>query len=117
MHLSDVKVLVVCPNGHKFPVNLDKHTNRDHVFCPKCKAKVVVRKKHVFSPSPTWGEEKREGRILRAEVQRVRSPAPVMSQSETFHRDYMRRALGALAFSKLVKKREEELKRGRERED
>jgi len=109
------KVKVVCPNGHKFPVNLEKNTNRDHVFCPKCKTKVVVRKKHVFSPSPTWGREKEESKSTRDEIREMRRPAPVIRQPELYHKSYMNRVLGELAFSRLIKKREEEKKLEQER--
>jgi len=108
-------VKVVCPNGHKFPVNLEKNTNRDYVFCPKCRAKVIVRKKHIFSPSPTWDREKEEREYTRKEIRQERRPAPVAPQAELYHRGYMNRVLGALAFSKLIMKREEEKKREQER--
>jgi hypothetical protein len=58
-------VTISCSNGHRFPVNLDKHKYRDHVFCPKCRTKVVVRKKHVFSPNPEWQKRKEEDKDLR----------------------------------------------------
>jgi len=52
--------LVTCPNGHRFPVNLKKHTNRRERYCPRCHAEVIVRKRFRFLPNPNWQREKEE---------------------------------------------------------
>lgn len=106
------KVKITCPNGHKFTVNLEKNTNRDHVFCPKCKAKVVIRKKHFFSPSPTWDKEKEDRRDTRREISERRKPVPKLTpyEAQALKVGGLQSALGMLAFSRLIKKREEEEK-------
>jgi hypothetical protein len=76
--LSEVKVIVKCSNGHRFPVNLEKHTDRDYVFCPKCREQVKVRKEHFFSPNPKWMKEKEEREDARKEMKlKKRKPVPV----------------------------------------
>jgi len=51
-----MSVLVTCPNGHRFPVNLKKHQNRNYRLCPHphCGAKVIVKKRFSFLPNPDW---------------------------------------------------------------
>jgi len=51
---------VTCPNGHRFPVNLKKHTNRRERICPQCRAEVIVRKRFFFTPNPKWQKQKEE---------------------------------------------------------
>lgn len=51
-----------CSNGHRFPINPKKHTDRNYVLCPECYDKVMVRKEHFFSPSPDWEKEKERRR-------------------------------------------------------
>jgi len=53
-----MSLIVTCPNGHRFPVNLKKHLNRRERYCPKCKAAVNVRPKFWFSPNPDWAAMK-----------------------------------------------------------
>jgi hypothetical protein len=53
-----MSVLVTCPNGHRFPVNLKKHLNRRERYCPRCKAPFNLRPKFWFSPNPDWIAQK-----------------------------------------------------------
>ena len=104
-------VVVSCSNGHRFPVNLEKHRNRADVFCPRCREKVVVRKKFFFSPNPDWEKEKERREWDRFEMkERARTPP---SKAPIVHPHIIRaRAMaGLLAFSRLIKRREEEKKR------
>ncbi len=105
-------VVVTCSNGHRFPVNLEENKYRDYVMCPKCREKVVVRKKHIFSPSPTWEKEKREAKAMREEL-RVgkRRPIPITQPMIS----PIGRVYGLLAFSQIIKKREEEKEREQKR--
>jgi len=67
-----MKIVVSCSQGCKFPVNLDKHENRDHVFCPKHHEKIKVRKKHFFSPNPDWKKEKESRKEARDAVRAMK---------------------------------------------
>lgn len=61
-------VKVVCPNGHRFPVNLDKHQDRNYRFCPTCKAKVKVTQSILkWSPDVRWARIKEERESARRE--------------------------------------------------
>lgn len=105
------KVVVKCSNGHKFPVNLNKHKNRPHVFCPECKEKVVVRKKRIFSQNPDWEKQKerhREDRLL-AKTMRKRAPKeafPMAMPSVLPASEFMARAM--LIQRQIEKKRRKE---------
>jgi len=48
--------VVTCPNGHRFPVNPNKHLDRNYRLCPRrgCNAKVVIKKRFSFLPNPDW---------------------------------------------------------------
>ena len=74
MKLSS-KVLVECSHGHRFPVNLKKHTYRRHVFCPKCGEKVNVRKR-IFGPNPEWKKQKEERARVRAHARALKRRTP-----------------------------------------
>jgi len=52
--------VVTCPNGHSFPVNPNKHSNRNYRLCPHrgCNAKVVIKKRFRFLPNSNWPEQK-----------------------------------------------------------
>jgi len=40
--------IIRCSNGHRFPVNRNKHLNSDSVLCPKCREKVKIRRRFKF---------------------------------------------------------------------
>jgi len=64
-----MSVLVTCPNGHRFPVNLGKHLNRAERYCPRCKQPVRVRSRFWFTPNEDW-LAKKEGYRNAAEKKR-----------------------------------------------
>jgi len=49
-------MIVTCPNGHRFPVNPNKHLDRNYRLCPRrgCNTKVVIKKRFSFLPNPDW---------------------------------------------------------------
>ena len=66
--LSENKIMVECSKGHRFPVNLNKHTDRRYVMCPRCKEEINVRKEHWFEPNPDWQKIKEEQAGMRREM-------------------------------------------------
>ena len=67
--------LVPCPNcGKKFPVNLDKHKNRNYRISPCCHVK--VQRPSFFnkgwSPSKAWIEKREEDRRIALRKRRKR---------------------------------------------
>jgi hypothetical protein len=54
-------IMVKCSNGHRFPVNLDKHQDRNYRICPRpnCGARVKV-KTSIWSPNARWARIKAE---------------------------------------------------------
>jgi len=70
------KIIVECSQGCRFPVNLDKHKDRDYVFCPKHKEKIRVRKEHFFSPRLDWEKEKEKRKQDRLDVKEMKRRKP-----------------------------------------
>lgn len=69
-------ILVTCPNGHRFPVNLEKHQNRDYRICPRrgCGERVKIRSRLSFTPNPDW-LAKKEGYRNAQEKRRAQEEA------------------------------------------
>jgi len=67
-----MSLLVTCPKGHRFPVNLKKHLNRRTRFCPRCKTEVTVRSRFKFLPNPDWAAMK-QGYANAAEQKRAQA--------------------------------------------
>lgn len=77
------KINVTCGNGHRFPVNLNKNINRNHVFCPRCRNKVAIRGRTWTGPNPDWKDQKLSYRRLMALMKigkRKPQPAPTITQ-------------------------------------
>ena len=73
--MSEKKIIIVeCSQGCRFPVNLNKHRDRDHVFCPKHKEKIKVRKKWFFEPNPDWEKQKAERQWDRTRMKGMEKP-------------------------------------------
>ena len=68
--------LIRCECGRRFPVNPDKHLNRDYRICPFCGR--THRKEGLFSkefnPNPKWAEMRKQRRMEARErfVERMR---------------------------------------------
>lgn len=62
--IKNTTIIIKCSNGHRFPVNLEKHQNRNYRWCPKCGEQITIKKKHFWQPNPNWQQEK----IDRADV-------------------------------------------------
>lgn len=74
--MSPVRILI-CPNKHRFPVNLEKHQNRNYVMCPKCGARVQVRASlGKLKTNPNWAKTKEEREQARQEEKWRRHPHP-----------------------------------------
>lgn len=73
--------MVTCPNGHRFPVNKKKHTDRNYRFCPHkgCGTRVTIKSPFSFSPNSNWSrikEEREQTRIMMKEMKESRSRQP-----------------------------------------
>jgi len=75
--------LIKCPNpecGHRFPINLKRHTNRRERFCPRCRTQIIIRRRFSFKPNPKWLEEKQEQAETRARIKEMAKPPSQRSQ-------------------------------------
>jgi len=80
-------VVVMCPNGHRFPVNPNKHINRNYRLCPHpgCNAKVIIKKRFRFLPNRNWLHQRAEETYQRTRIKQMREkesgkpPAIVLS--------------------------------------
>lgn len=67
-------IVVRCANGHRFPVNTEKHKDRDHRLCPSCGVRVDAKKIGLlgkeFQPDPNWQAKKERAAEERLLAQR-----------------------------------------------
>lgn len=103
--------MVQCSKGHRFPVNLDKHKNRNYVICPhaSCYEKVKVRSRFKFLPNPKWPKIKEEQRDVRREIKARRKEQPEPAFGATVRQGF-RLNLSALSQMIKAKKKAEEKK-------
>ena len=51
--------ILICPAGHRFPVNMEKHQDDSYVMCPRCGTKITIRKSlRNWKPSAQWAKQK-----------------------------------------------------------
>lgn len=99
--------IVRCSQGHKFPVNRNKHLGEDYVICPRpgCREQVKIRRRFKFLPNPKWEEQKLHTAALRADMKRRsrrEEPVPAIAVP-------VQLPATLYALSLAIKKREEEL--------
>jgi len=106
-------IIVECSNGHRFPVNLEKHIDRDYVFCPKCREQVKVRKEHFFSPNPKWMKEKEERESEKKQMRLMKKKRESIPMFETVGSPVLGEMARAIfEASKVMKeKKKEEVKK------
>lgn len=63
-------VLVTCDCGRRFPVNPNKHLNRNYRNCPSCLRPIQIRPTLSFSPNAKWLEQRES---QRAEQRAIRA--------------------------------------------
>lgn len=63
--------IIICGQGHRFPLNRRKHEHETYVLCPKCKAEVSIRKR-ILGFDPKWPEIKLHSAAEKAEMKRRR---------------------------------------------
>jgi len=84
--------LLKCSNPEcrkRFPVNLEKHTNRKERTCPFCRTTIQIRRSlRNWKPNPQWSEQKEDARDRkRTEKEMKRRPKKPPS--------FLKRFLGA----------------------
>lgn len=102
--------MVTCSNGHRFPVNKDKHLDRDYRICPRkgCRERVKVRSKWSFLPSVHWPRIKEEiesNKRLMKELKR-HPPEPVPAYLMDSAR--VTASMVTLAAAKMMKEQKEQ---------
>lgn len=102
--------LIRCSNGHRFPVNKQKHEHQTYVICPHsgCHERVQIHKRRLpFNPKwPSIKDETKESRLEAKEKKRRQPATPQILPGPT--RIGMSQSLaGVLALSAAMKKAEE----------
>lgn len=96
--------VILCGNGHKFPLNRRKHEHETYVLCPKCKAEVSIRKKILRLPNLKWPEIKLHAAAEKAEMKR-RAKRPYREDRQLFTPAHAQSA-GLLAYSLMMAQKE-----------
>jgi len=88
------KEIIKCSCGNKFPINKDKHKNRNYRICNNCKAKIQISGLSIgWKPNLNWikeklfrKEEKRKEKAERERERQVHSSKTSDRMSEEYWR-------------------------------
>jgi hypothetical protein len=103
------KIMVECSRGCRFPVNLEKHTDRNYVMCSKHHEQIKVRgSRWTLKHSSTWQEQREENMQRRRELRGLGKRPPQGLSPIPYIRGIPAFMASLMAF---VKARKEQLER------